>query len=792
MPVTACPSCCHIHTLPDHTQSSKIDCSRCGQPFWVPVHERNQRRAFGVLPDRPKAVGPVESIRAESAESLPAAQPKQMLTGSYYVRDHWGQVSGPFSSDELRRRARCNQLFPSWRISPDKVHWTVAAKVPQLFDVVESALARQLPPGKRLRDLTPAEKVGLLVDRFVLRDTDYLSNFPFLTPLRRLIARWTLPKTIVLAHVTASGTRYVRFDPAEGEERIIDQAQANRVRDEKVRTSSLFPLLVLCLAIPWAIWIVWDFSWSLAIVKTLLVNAVILASKVWDVRRTKVLIGYDMDAATCSRLLAVRNAFGALSHSSRVWLCRLEAHRTTYEWKLSGGMAVKVSKMPAVVFSRKIPNVDSNVRVMGLTYENKAVYFLPENIMVTEGNVSRYVDYSSLQIETSTLEVNDTERRRYADAQPIRYTYRVLNVDGTPDRRFSDNRQDVPIYRFGHLLLSLGCSSVEFLLTNRAAAAEFRQAFFSRPAVPESSPVSSASDDWCSGDAVDGNAANEERQDFREWVDEVIIPALGVMRAVPIVVWAGVFVLASVILIGGGIHYLARTEDTSLEKADSLYEAGKRGEAAALYRRYPQQLLRPDDNAPRYLRRLIEYSVESGDRAEARSWIEKSFKANVQLEFNDPEAAELYKQMKGERNRAIAQAKAEEEARRKAAAAEEERHQNEERERALEEQRRREESEALLRAKEKARLRAEREAQERSAREARELAERERAEREEKQRKETLARLEKKAQPYLRYAKKLISEGMTEKAKERLDEIIRDFSGTPSAEEAKSLRKTLD
>jgi hypothetical protein len=324
-----------------------------------------------------------------------AVEPQQ-AAGRYYIRDDAGRVSGPFSTDELRRRAASNQLFPSWRVSHDRVRWTVAARVPKLFDVVETALARQLPPGKRLRDLSRAEQLGLLVDRFVLRDRDFLARFPFLTPLRRLLARWTLPRTIVLAQVTGSGTRYVQFDPASGQERALDQAQANRVRGEKVVKSSLFPYLVLLLAIPWAVWVVKDFSLSWAALKTLVVGAIALAGKVRDVRRTKVLVGYDLDAATRSRLLAVRNAFGSLAHSSRVWLCRLERHRTVHEWKQSGGMDVKVSRMPAVVFSRTIPNVDTNVRVMGLTYENKAVYFLPENIMVKEGEAVHYVDYPAV------------------------------------------------------------------------------------------------------------------------------------------------------------------------------------------------------------------------------------------------------------------------------------------------------------------------------------------------------------------------------------------------------------
>jgi hypothetical protein len=716
--------------------------------------------------------------------------PEQAVSGWYYLRDDAGRISGPFRGEELRRRAASNQLFPSWHVSPDRVRWTVAAKVPKLFDVVESALARQLPPGKRLRDLTPAEQVGLVVDRFVLRDSDFLARFPFLTPLRRFIARWLLPRTIVLAQVTASGARYVQFDPGKGTEKALDQSQVNRVRAEKVGKSSLFPLLALGLAIPWAVWVIKDFSLSWAVLKTLLVSAVALAGKVRDVRRTKVLVGYDMDAATRSRLQAVRQAFGSLSHSSRVWLCRLEEHRTVHEWKQSAGMDVKVSRMPAVVFSRAIPNVETNVRVVGLTYQDKAVYFFPENILVKEGEAIHYVDYPSVQVWATTFDVNDTERGNYPDAEFIGYTYRFPNLDGSPDRRYAHNPQDVPIYRFGRLTLALSATSVELLLTSQAAAREFQEAFFSRPAVPESALSLAAADGGGDDGASDGEADGEGQQSFKEWMEEVVIPALAVARAVPRPVWMGVFLLVALILAGGGIYYTVHVDDIALERADGLYDAGKRGEAAALYRQHPRQLLRPDGGG-RYLRRLIEYDVEKGDLAEARGWIEKSLEAGVKVEFNSPEAADMYHQLKGDRDRRAAQARAEEEARRKAAAGEEERRHREERERAEEERRRRDAEVAKLRAEQELRLRAEQEARERAEREARERAEREKAERDERRRKEEIARLDQKATPHLRYAKKLIDQGMSEKAKGRLEEIIRDFPGTSSAEAAKQLLKDL-
>jgi len=88
-------------------------------------------------------------------------------------------------------------------------------------------------------------------------------------------------------------------------------------------------------------------------------------------------------------------------------------------------MDVKVSRMPAAVFSRAIPNVETNVRVMGLTFHDKAIYFLPENIMVTDGGGVRYAEYSTFQIAPDIFDVHDTERRAYKDAECVGYAYRI-------------------------------------------------------------------------------------------------------------------------------------------------------------------------------------------------------------------------------------------------------------------------------------------------------------------------------------------------------------------------------
>jgi hypothetical protein len=94
----------------------------------------------------------------------------------------------------------------------------------------------------------------------------------------------------------------------------------------------------------------------------------------------------------------------------------------------------------------------------------------------------------------------------------------------------------------------------------------------------------------------------------------------------------------------------------------------------------------------------------------------------------------------------------------------------------------------------------EREEKERMDDEARSKAEKEMREKEERNTKgrdderaakAKLAKLDEKAKPHLRYAKKLIADKMLDKAKTRLEEIVKDYPGTPSADEARRMLKEL-
>jgi len=136
MPITvACPTCSTQLKTPDHLGGRTVLCPKCKGNVVVPSGA-GQTAALPV------------ALLGGSSRSAPVAKEVSTVWSvvGYFVRDQARNESGPFSFEELQRRANSNQLFPSWYVSTDRVRWTVAANVPKLFDVLEAALASQLPP----------------------------------------------------------------------------------------------------------------------------------------------------------------------------------------------------------------------------------------------------------------------------------------------------------------------------------------------------------------------------------------------------------------------------------------------------------------------------------------------------------------------------------------------------------------------------------------------------------------------------------------------------------------------
>jgi hypothetical protein len=691
------------------------------------------------------------------------------MTDLYYLQDDRGAVTGPFRADQLRQMADAEQLSRSWQVSTDRQHWVPADDVGGLF-------ADEDP--HRTRAKRRAEMTALFLEHFVFENENYRTSFPWVKSARARWAELTLPRQFVLARATEAGWEHVRYDLTTGEQFSADPKEVDRGISDAVRRFPWFTLLVGLLGLVWFVSVLRHFTLASAVVKALVLAAPAVAASVLRTRG-RLFVGYVFDREARSRMQAVRNAFLCLRHSSKVWLCELQGHVGSADWKFPAG------RLPVPVFGRPVPNVATNVRVLGFAARDKAVYFLPEKILVIDGGQVRFVEYLGCTIATGHLVYPELGDQVYPDAEVAGKRFRHVNADGGPDPRFPDNPQ-VPLLRFGRLRLEMGTTRVELLTTNPRVPELFKEQFFSTPAVTTFSPAHGAPPVGEPAAVVALPDYGDPGGGFWQRLGERAWPVLRALKNnVPARAWLAVAALAALAIAVGALVSLFGAGDRDVERANRLYDEGKRAEAVALYARHPDRFWRPGGTEVRNLRRIIEFElVDRDDRVEARAWIEKALEHDVPLAFNNTAAAGLYAKVKDERERRRAQ-EAEEGAAHERALKEEEERKRQDRE--AEEEFQRQASEAREKREKEAKEKEARRREEEEIQRTLEAAKKRAREEEERQR----AEAEKMAAPILREAHKLLDDGRKEKAIERLREIVRKYPGTPSAAEAEKLLGTL-
>lgn len=401
------------------------------------------------------------------------------MSAMYYVRDDASRVLGPYSSESLRRRARGGKLLPSWHISPDGKKWISAAKVHNLFTDVDDALSAGVPADKQYRSLTRKEQTALFIDHFVLNNEQFKNSLPWLQPFRVWWAKLTLPNNgFVLTEVTAAGVRHVRYDFAAGTAKEVGQKEFEQQVTTGVRQFNWFVVLCYLLGAAWAVWalknFIWEFSLTFGTLKTVVVVGVGVAAFIYRTKRTKVFLGYSLDPSAERKLDSIRRAFASLNQSSRVWVYRLREHENDKQWKYHAGSLFTVAKQPIVLFNRPIPNVETNIRVFGLTHGHRAFYFLPEKLLVIDGGEVFHVEYAELAVSTDHLEYVEAEGNVFRDSEVIAHRPRFINRDGSPDRRFKNNHE-LPVVRCGILRLDVATSKLELMTTDPRAPKLFKQ-----------------------------------------------------------------------------------------------------------------------------------------------------------------------------------------------------------------------------------------------------------------------------------------------------------------------------
>jgi hypothetical protein len=176
---------------------------------------------------------------------------------------------------------------------------------------------------------------------------------------------------------------------------------------------------------------------------------------------------YDLSASDIRRANAIREAFAAILQSEYVW--RYEGEERTEDWKRNAGASTLIARTRvSPVLAAQMPGFETNAAV-GIDLGNSTLYVLPDQCIIRVGNTYKFVG-KVLRVQTKCCSFREEEATPH-DSSIVGQTWRYVNKRGGPDLRFNDNHQ-IPIYRYGEILISVGESWRLHLCLSRAESAE--------------------------------------------------------------------------------------------------------------------------------------------------------------------------------------------------------------------------------------------------------------------------------------------------------------------------------
>ena len=183
-------------------------------------------------------------------------------------------------------------------------------------------------------------------------------------------------------------------------------------------------------------------------------------------------IGYVLSPEAEVKLGRIMQAFASLRRCGAVWAYQVQANSDEKQWKYNAGGLFSVAKLPIAIFNRPIPNIETNITVCGVAYNQLAVYFLPEKLLIINGTEIRYAPYGSLMVTRDHLEYIESQGQVFPDSTVIERRWKYINRDGSADRRFKANYQ-VPLVRCGILKLDVTAMPVSLLTSDPNAPESF-------------------------------------------------------------------------------------------------------------------------------------------------------------------------------------------------------------------------------------------------------------------------------------------------------------------------------
>ncbi|BBX84090.1 hypothetical protein MAUB_19630 [Mycolicibacterium aubagnense] len=142
-----------------------------------------------------------------------------------------------------------------------------------------------------------------------------------------------------------------------------------------------------------------------------------------------------------------------LTGSQRVWrIMQSGAVTTTYQFKTNAGAGRVINRLNAPATITGPTQLSTNIAVPSVVAGNAGLYFLPDRVLIREGNQFSDITYAELRLDSGVTRFIE-DNAPPADAQKVDYTWQYVNVKGGPDRRYNNNRM-LPIMLYGTIDLT--------------------------------------------------------------------------------------------------------------------------------------------------------------------------------------------------------------------------------------------------------------------------------------------------------------------------------------------------
>jgi hypothetical protein len=173
---------------------------------------------------------------------------------------------------------------------------------------------------------------------------------------------------------------------------------------------------------------------------------VVMGSRIDSFRRTSVLI-YDLDPGARDAYKQMTEKFDRMSNCSSKWHVDAGgAVRDIHTWKRNAGASHLLDKKPTELGYKLPKTIKCNVDPPFIQSGKELLYFMPDFLLVLDGNKVGAVPYDKLQIRWEDSNFIE-EGVVPSDSTVISQTWKHPNKSGGPDRRFSNNVQ-IPICRY--------------------------------------------------------------------------------------------------------------------------------------------------------------------------------------------------------------------------------------------------------------------------------------------------------------------------------------------------------